>query len=286
MSASRPFVKKHLRRLRYAWACLRGGYKPREGWNGPVDVVIAAIEKDLDVLPRCVEGVRACVDHPIAAIYLVAPDTEAMRQAARTLELEFVDERSLLGFTAADLKVVTADGQDRSGWIFQQLLKLAGNVGKSPHYLVIDADHILLQPHQFIDSEGRTVMYRSSEYHKPYYMAMNRLLGIDREEGLSYVAHKMLFDRRWLDRLKNDLEYRSGKAWHRAIIDDLDLTGPSPFSEYETYGHYLPPYMKVSRPWRQHTLRKGTSIPTYQQLLRRYPRKLSVTFPDYLKLSR
>lgn len=284
MSKSRPFLKKHLRRLRYALACLRRRPMPAADWNGPVDVVITAIEKDIDVLPRCVEGVRRCVPHTIAAIYLVAPDTEVMRNTAEALGLEFVDERSVLGFGPKDLHIVTAGGQDRSGWMYQQLLKLAGTVGVSPHFLVIDADHILLRPHTFVDSQGRTVMYRSSEYHRPYYDSMRRLLGIGREEPLSYVAHKMMFDRQRLAQMRSDIESRSGKKWHQTIIDGLDLSGPSPFSEYETYGHYLGPDEKISLPWRQKTLRKASSVPEYQTLVDRYGSKLSITFPDYLKL--
>lgn len=284
MSKSRPFLKKHLRRLRYALACLRHKAMPEPDRATPVDVVITAIEKDLDVLPRCIEGIRRCIPHPIAAIYLVAPASEAMRSAARELGMEFVDERSVLGFGPKDLRIITADGQNRSGWMYQQLLKLAGTVGSSPFFLVIDADHILLRPHTFIDTQGRTVMYRSSEYHRPYYGAMHRLLGIGKEEPLSYVAHKMMFDRSRLAQMCADIESRSGKKWHQAIIDQLDLTGPSPFSEYETYGHYLSPAEKISLPWRQKTLRKADSIPDYATLLRQYGHKLSITFPDYLKL--
>ncbi|MDE6382904.1 MAG: hypothetical protein K2K79_00975 [Paramuribaculum sp.] len=284
MSKSRPFLKKHLRRLRYALACLRHRPMPAADWEGPVDIVITAIEKDIDVLPRCVEGVRRCVPHTIAALYLVAPDTEVMRSIALELGMEFVDERAVLGFGPKDLHIITADGQDRSGWMYQQLLKLAGTIGSSPHFLVIDADHILLRPHTFVDQQGRTVMYRSSEYHRPYYGAMQRLLGIAREEPLSYVAHKMMFDRRRLAQMRADIESRSGKKWYQAIIDQLDLAGPSPFSEYETYGHYLRADEKISLPWRQKTLRKAASVPDYQTLVDRYGRKLSITFPDYLKL--
>lgn len=284
MSKSRPFLKKHLRRMRYALACLRSRPMPPADWKGSIDVVITAIEKDIDVLPRCVEGVRRCVPHTIAAIYLVAPDTEVMRHTAGELGMEFVDERSVLGFGPQDLHIVTTSGQDRSGWMYQQLLKLAGTVGTSPYFLVIDADHILLRPHTLITSQGRTVMYRSSEYHRPYYDAMRRLLGIEHEEPLSYVAHKMTFDRRRLAQMRSEIESRSGKKWYQAIIDQLDLTGPSPFSEYETYGHYLAPGEKISLPWRQKTLRKAATVPDYATLAGRYGRHHSITFPDYLKL--
>lgn len=287
MSTHRPFLKKHLRRLRYHWACAVAPHTVSASGAPAIDVLIPAVEKDLEVLPLCVEGVRRCVLNPIAEIYLVAPDTDAMRAAARQLRLEFVDERRVIGYGPRDIKCITASGHDRSGWMYQQLLKLSGAVGNSPQFLVIDADHILLRGHTFVTADNRLVMYRSSEYHRPYYEAMKRLIGVPHEEALSYVAHKMIFDRRLLNELRACIESRSdGIPWDKAIIAAADLSGPSPFSEYETFGHFTPSHRKISLPWRQKTLRKGATLPDYLTLRSRHSRYMSVTFPDYLKITK
>lgn len=284
MSKNRPFFKKHLRRLRYLWATLTAPRTVDAAGAPAIDVVIPAIEKDLGILPLCVEGIRRCVANPVRCIYLVAPDTEAMRRAAVQLDLEFVDERRVLGYAPRELHYVTVAGNDRSGWLYQQLLKLSGGVGTEPYFLVIDADHVLLQKHTFVDAAGHQVMYRSSEYHAPYYEAMARLLGIGWVEPLSYVAHKMVFDRQLLDDMRSRIErIAAPEAWDKAIIAASDMATDSPFSEYETYGHFVPDNKKISLPWRQKTLRKGSVLPTYDALLKRYGRWMSVTFPDYLK---
>lgn len=63
--------------------------------------------------------------------------------------LIFVDENEVLPITKKDINYICKDGRDRSGWLFQQLLKLAGNIGTCENFITIDSDHILLKPHTF-----------------------------------------------------------------------------------------------------------------------------------------
>lgn len=257
----------------------------------PLDVVIPVIDKDLDVLPLCLEGVRRQVTNRLGTIYLVGPGhSEALRRAAGALGCEFVDEREVLGYGPRDFEGAMApDGTDRRGWVFQQLLKLSGAVGGTRHFLVIDSDHILVAPHTFVAAGGRSVLYRSKEYHGAYFRAMKRLVGDSvGVDPLSFVAHKMVFDRERLAGLRRLLEERAanGQSWDRIIISSLDMTeGQSPFSEYELYGNYLPAEEKITRLWRQKALAKSAGdLPAYGDLVGRYGRRyLSVTFPDYKK---
>lgn len=258
-----------------------------------VDVVIPVIEKDLDVLPLCIEGVRRQVADPLGTIYLVGPGSSAkLRDAAAVLGCVFVDEHTVLGYGPRDISGAMApDGTDRRGWVFQQLLKLSGAVGATRRFLVIDADHILVAPHTFVAAGGRSVLYQSREYHGAYFRSIARLMGrgfkVDR---LSFVAHKMLFDRETLADLRGALErgnQRLGDTWDKIIVASLDMVeGQSPFSEYELYGNFLPRSQKLTLLWRQKALAKPATgmMPDYDGLVARYGRKyLSVTFPDYKK---
>lgn len=276
------------RRWLYRWlAATRREVMPEPSAE-PLDVVIPVTEKDLDVLPLCIEGVRRQVNGPLGRIYIVGSgQSEALRRTAATLGCVYADEREVLGYGPGDIEgAVTPGGTDRRGWVYQQLLKLAGNVGTSRHFLVIDSDHILVAPHTFVTAGGRSVLYCSREYHGAYFRAIRRLMG----EGfavapLSFVAHKMVFDRRRLADLRHLLESR-GERWDRAIIGSLDMTeGASPFSEYELYGNFLPVGEKVTMLWRQKALAKAPgALPAYDTLVERYGRhRLSVTFPDYKK---
>ncbi|MBR5850157.1 MAG: hypothetical protein IKZ12_03755 [Alistipes sp.] len=277
-------MNKRLRKLLYAWELVRCvGRMPRPA-EVPIDLVMPVCEKDLEILPLALEGVRHQVQHPIAAIYIVAAPSPVVEAFCREHGCHFVDERTVLGYDACSLNVkITPSGRDRSGWIFQQLLKLSGCIGTSDYFLTMDSDHILLRPHTFLAEDRRTVFYGSREYHAPYYANMKRLIGLEANSRLSYVAHKMLFSRSELAELRSEIERKQGMPWDQAILASLDRTVLSGFSEFELYGNFVPAERKLQLPWRAHSLTHD-HLADYETLRRRYSwRFAAVTFPDYRK---
>lgn len=257
---------------------------PKPAGGITLDVVIPVLEKDLRVLPLCLEGVRRCVNHSLGKIYLVSPESERVFAFCAKNDLIFVEESSVLGYSPRDVRFVTSSGRDRSGWLFQQLIKLSGALGDNPYYLVIDADHVLLHPHTFFTEDHRYLFYRSNERHLPYYQNIRRLLGEDatrRPVLFSYVTHKMFFDKARLAALRALIEKKSGKRWDRAIMDSLDRTQLSPFSEFELYGQYISSADKINRPWRTKSMTYDF-LDSYENLYKRYGKRYwAVTFPDY-----
>lgn len=277
-------MNKRLRKLLYAWELVRCvGRMPRPA-EVPIDLVMPVCEKDLEILPLALEGVRHQVQHPIAAIYIVAAPSPVVEAFCREHGCHFVDERTVLGYDARSLNVkITPSGRDRSGWIFQQLLKLSGCIGTSDYFLTMDSDHILLRPHTFLAEDRRTVFYGSRECHIPYYANMKRLIGLEANSRLSYVAHKMLFSRSELAELRSEIERKQGMPWDQAILASLDRTVLSGFSEFELYGNFVPAERKLQLPWRAHSLTHD-HLADYETLCRRYSwRFAAVTFPDYRK---
>ena len=175
----------------------------------PIDVVIPLVAKDLRIFPLCLEGIRNCVPHPIKDIYIVAPPQDEVIQFCKQNGLVFVDESSVFGFNPKEinLKIKWSDGtvRDRSGWFFQQLLKLSGKVGTCRYYLCVDADHVLIRPHVFLTEDYKTVFYMTYEYHQPIIDHLHRFLPNLTLDNLSYVDHKMLFDK---EQLKKGSGYR------------------------------------------------------------------------------
>lgn len=247
-----------------------------------IDVVIPIIAKDLRILPLCLEGIRACVAHEVKDIYIVAPDQKEIRAFCAEHRLTFVDETSVFGYSPKSLGLITADGADRSGWLFQQFVKLAGTIGTCRHYLCIDADHVLIRPHVFLTEGQDTVFYMSYEEHQPYYDLIRRLLPSVKLAGLSYVAHKMLFDKEEVAVLQRALsEAGGGKPWQEVILNAIDRNVLSGFSEFETYGSFVS--RKVLRPWKQKRL-SYSKLADYETLRRRYQsRRWSLTFPEYME---
>lgn len=249
-----------------------------------IDVVIPVCEKDLYLLPLCLEGIRRNVRHRIAAIYVVAAESRRIREFCNAFGLVLVEETSVLGYGPEELNVRCSEPpyRDRSGWIFQQLLKLSGRIGTSPYFLTVDSDHLLLRPHTFVASDSRLVFYGSKECHRPYYRNIERLMGFYPESRLSYVAHKMIFSRSRLNELRAEIERRNGEmSWDRAIVASLDLREISGFSEFELFGNFVPATEKRVEPWRHRTLRYD-SLADFDTLVRRFGRfAASITFPDY-----
>ena len=279
----------------------------------PIDVIIPIVAKDLQTLPLCLQGVRCQVQNAIKDIYIVAPQQQEITDFCARNGLIYVDEASVFGYSPRQLglkvspphtaKDTEAKPLDRSGWLFQQFVKLSGSIGTCRHYLCIDADHILIRPHVFLAEGGETVLYMSYEQHQPYYDIIHRLFPALHLAPLSFVAHKMLFDKELLLELQQELTATSpleelGEAnsslftfhsslplWQLAILRSLDRSEISGFSEFETYGNYaLAKQSPILRPWQQKRL-KRKYIADYDTLCRKYaqPYRWTLTFPDYMK---
>lgn len=277
-------LDKLKRRWRYARFDRRSPLALPAAEDVEIDIVIPVTCKDLRILPLALEGVRRNVANRIKEIYLVAPAMEEIREFCREHSLTFVDERAVMGYGPRDIGLIAGNPPtDRSGWLYQQLLKLSGKIGTAPYFVTIDADHVLLRPHTFVSADGRHVLYRSREHHTPYYDNIRRLTGIAAGDGLSYVAHKMVFSRRRLADLRAEIERcNPGKSWDRAIIDSVDKAEISGFSEFELYGHYLADGEKCAMPFRNHHFRYSQLLP-FDDLVRKYGRRYAaVTFPEYL----
>jgi len=282
----RSILQIFLQKTRYLFYLLRlalPAKKLQPDTTAVIDVVIPAIEGDLDILPLCIEGVRKNVQHPLGNIYIVSPDTKKIRDFALQHQLVFTDETAVMGYTPGSIGYTTYNGLNRSGWIFQQLIKLSGKAGAGRYYLVIDADHILLKPHVFLTAAKKTILYQSAECHLPYYRNIKKILGFYPVSVLSYVAHKMLFDKSALSSLQNAIETKdgTGKSWDEVIISHLDTMQVACFSEFELYGNFLPHDKKETLPWKDKMLRRSM-LADYEVLKKKYPSYSSVTFPHYL----
>ncbi len=204
----------------------------------PLGVLVPLVEKDLPVFPSVIEALRQNLRHPIERVAVVSPDSAAIRQACRQASCDFICETDVLPLDKADISYTVA-GIDRSGWMLQQLIKLAGEqLFTHEHFLALDADTILACP-QVFESGGRLVLLHSDEYHLPYFQMYQRLFAYPACTHLSCVAHMMVFNTNLLAEMKAELEKRSGLPWFLAILNQLDRTQLSGFSEYETYGQWL-----------------------------------------------
>ncbi|MDF2713789.1 MAG: hypothetical protein K0R28_714 [Paenibacillus sp.] len=234
--------------------------------NTRIDIVIPAAPKDVAVLPYTIEGARRNVLHPIGNIAIVAPDDCNIRKLCEQYKCVFFDEAAVVPIAKNKIDY-SVNGMDRSGWIFQQLIKFSGNVVCSEeHYLVIDADTVFIRPNVFKEN-GKTVFHYADEYHLPYFVAYEKLLGRKAVSSKSFCTHYMLFEKSKVDLLKKTIEERFKIAWYEAILQHVDRSHTSGFADYETYGNFVLsrfPAHTVMKYWHNYSLSRSVMKKTMQ----------------------
>ena len=134
----------------------------------------------------------------------------------------------------------------REGWYFQQFLKMAfalSDYCDTDYYLSCDSDTIPLRKIDFFDENGTPFFTMKTEYHAPYFVAIERLLGITKTNNRSYIAENMMFKKSIMIEMINRIQSNSfleGNTWFEKIVFSLEPESVSPmaFSEFETYGNY------------------------------------------------
>jgi hypothetical protein len=202
-----------------------------------IDVIIPAIDKDLATLPYVIDSIRTYVKHRIGRIYIVSPNSSRIRKLCRRKRCVYVNEKRVLPITKHHIRY-RSKSWDRSGWLYQQLLKLSGDTISKRDFLVVDADTVFIRPHSF-RAGGKRIFYCRDWTQPEYYRTYRKLMGKRPAAPRSLVTHYMLFERAKLKRLKRVIERRHGRSWHAAILRSIDRTKQFGFSEFETYGNYV-----------------------------------------------
>ncbi len=161
-----------------------------------------------------------------------------------------LDENSIIEELKLDIikNIFEGVGRDKlkAGWYFQQFIKMAfaqSNYCDTEYYLSWDSDTVPLRKIDFFDENGSPLFTMKSEHHKPYFTAIERLLGISKFNNQSYIAENMMFKKSIMLELINCIQSNNlikGNIWYEKIIYALEPESVSPmgFSEFETYGNY------------------------------------------------
>lgn len=202
-----------------------------------IDVVIPVGPNDNDTLPHLIASLSK-VQQIVEKIYIVSRDDPKIRGVCAELNLEFVDETSVLGFDKSKC-AYQVGGIDRSGWLFQQLLKLScDQISLSEYILVVDADTVFISPISFF-SRGRYVFYKSLEWNQNYFDAFEYLFKRKPNAKYSLTSHMMIFNRKYLAAMREDIERKHGVRWHDAYLETRNSLHPSCVSDYECYGNWV-----------------------------------------------
>ena len=146
----------------------------------------------------------------------------------------------------------------RLGWYLQQFLKLSAlemlSCGEAA--LIWDADTVPLKKLTF-ESGNDIGFYYGSEYHQPYFNAIQGFLGMAKVGNFSFISQCMPCRQKWAQSFFSTIEIRCGRTWQNAIIDCIDFSISAGFSEYESLGTFVmkefPDEVKMlNRKWQRH----------------------------------
>ena len=145
----------------------------------------------------------------------------------------------------------------KSGWYYQQFLKMGFAMSpycETDYYLSWDSDTIPLKEIVFFDNDGHPYFTMKSEFHKPYFNTMQRVLSIGKLNPNSYIAEHMMFNKYIMEEMIAKIEKANvcGETWFEKILYSLEPEDVSTFSfsEFETYGtfcHLFHPELYVER---------------------------------------
>ena len=202
------------------------------------DAVIPVGPHDHPLLPTTVHYARQNIVG-LDRVYVISKSPESVPRGCH-----FVHEGTF-PFKLEDMRGRVLPG--REGWYLQQLLKLHAwryIPGLSGRYLVLDADTFFLRRTEFITEDNRTMLTAGSEFHRPYFAHLERLLpGLHRVRNASGISHHMVFDSGCLAHLMELAEMHHGsRPFWQTFIQEADPALVSGASEYELYFNFMQLY--------------------------------------------
>lgn len=219
----------------------------------PIDVVIPAVEKDLETLELCIESIKKNCEG-IRDIYVIS-DKKLSDNALWIDEKKYPFSKFDISYAifkdAQRAKEYLQTPDNRIGWVLQQLLKLYApfvipNI--SSNVLLVDADTIFLRPVSFLNANAEPYFNPGTEYFKNYFDHAAQLIPNFKKlyPQHSGISHHMIIQKDVVAHLFNYLEdLHHMEAW-RAFCHFIKLfpnrnkmISGQAMSEYEIYFNFI-----------------------------------------------
>ncbi len=111
------------------------------------------------------------------------------------------------------------------------------------HYLIWDSDTVLLQPLIFFDQDEKVPVNPKTEYHKPYFELIKKVLSIEKQVDFSFISEHLMINKSYMnEQICNFMTITADEiSWVELILNSIDdqHLGGSGFSEYKTYGNFV-----------------------------------------------
>lgn len=185
-------------------------------------------------------------------VYVPENDYKFLRRIASPKFLVMPETALSLEFRQPLLQAVEKRGRlDRFGWYFQQFLKLQALIEDENENLIIwDSDCIPVRIIDMFDQSVEPIMYSAPEYNPDYFPPIKRLLNLDKVHPKSFIVPGFPIKKPWVADFISEIEEVHGLPWYQAIINAIDFSKPSGFSEYETLGTWVSANRQSHKPLR------------------------------------
>jgi hypothetical protein len=210
-----------------------------------MQIISACLARDLPVYRATYQSLRRHLPGSDIHVVTKKEDFPKFKEACGP-ELTLWDEAELVPhMTLGELRKMPFPFFPKgAGWYFQQFLKFAFVTvanDRDKHFLIWDADTVLLRTVEFFDDDGRPYYTKATEHHLPYFETFDALFDEPAIREFSFISQHQIINKTILRDMLSEIELRHPKSknWAWAIMENLRGKGSNLFSEYETYGHYL-----------------------------------------------
>jgi hypothetical protein len=204
-----------------------------------IDFLIPTHKKDFKTLEICVKSIKENISN-LGKIFIVSSEDPNIPGIIYVSESKF-DQYINFKKIESNFNYWNSDFSYRSGWIYQQLIKLLSGIvipELTESYVVVDSDTIFLRDVHF-DSQ---YFYYSKvdEYHLPYVEFTKKILGLNDTIGFSTICHHMVFQKKYLSEMIDDVKRRFySESFSDCVLNLIDYNELSSMSEWDLYSNYM-----------------------------------------------
>lgn len=243
-----------------------------------IDIVIPIAPQDFHSLEFTYPFIKKAF--PEGRIVIIA-NAQIEKQVRTLNNVLFLDENSLVDGLSFEIisKIINErypKAVRRTGWYFQQFLKLAyAFICKDEYYLTWDSDTIPLRHIPLFSDEGTPFLdyLPKAKGDEAYFDLLNNLSSCNFQNYVSdksFITEHMVFKVTMVKAMFNDVESclsLEGKNFYEKILYAIDLNylNLSGFSEFETYAAY------IQKKDGEYVLRKWNNLRNGLFYLGRYP---------------
>lgn len=196
----------------------------------------------LDVWKLTSRLLPVCVPADLYSVFVPEDNVSDFREATDPqFEVRSVNELDCGFAVPLHKNIVKVGNEKRYQWYLQQFHKLqAIRQSTADRRVIWDADCVPINPIELFDKSGRPLYMDGDEFHNHYFTLVDRWLGLGRVQSQSFVIPGFPLLGVWVDEFFEYVESRhGGKPWHDSLLESIDFSLVSGFSETETLGTWV-----------------------------------------------